>query len=143
MRILLTFIMTLTLSLSVGHTQITCDPGKIISNGVCEDCPAGKVPSADQSTCLSCAVGTFQPLSGAIVCQPCAIGFYSGQEGAEACTSCPDGYTTIAHGASSINMCIPTIPIIPTMSQWALFVLGLLLATTATLLVRSRVKVGR
>ncbi|XP_053380920.1 uncharacterized protein LOC128549009 isoform X2 [Mercenaria mercenaria] len=72
-------------SISFAGT-VTCADGYAGAGGLCAPCATGtKLNFPD---CLSCEIGTYQPLEGQSECLPC-----------------PDGYTTLTFGASDISEC--------------------------------------
>lgn len=96
-------------------------------------CMPGTVLSANNSSCESCLVGTFQPLSGQEACIPCEAGRYQDEEGQAVCKICPEGTYQPDRGQIGCLTCPPgftslegsiicAIPI-PTLSQWSLIIL--------------------
>ncbi|XP_053380138.1 signal peptide, CUB and EGF-like domain-containing protein 1 [Mercenaria mercenaria] len=72
-------------SISFAGT-VTCADGYAGAGGLCAQCATGtKLKFPD---CVSCEIGTYQPLEGQSECLPC-----------------PDGYTTSTFGASDISEC--------------------------------------
>ncbi|XP_053380916.1 sushi, von Willebrand factor type A, EGF and pentraxin domain-containing protein 1-like [Mercenaria mercenaria] len=72
-------------SISFAGT-VTCADGYAGADGLCAQCAAGtKLNFPD---CVSCEIGTYQPLQGQNECLPC-----------------PDGYTTPTSGAANISEC--------------------------------------
>lgn len=59
--------------------------------GVCEDCPTGWAPNADNTACDVCAAGQEPSPSG---CTECATGKYADVSALAACKDCPTGYTS-------------------------------------------------
>ena len=91
----------------------SCAPGSWIDGGSgdCTPCPAGtasaEVGATSQTTCVSCAVGTYNYIPGTSVCTPCAAGTYGGvspDEEHNTCTECP-AYTRSDAGSNSIDKC--------------------------------------
>lgn len=62
------------------------------NNGTCTQCPPGSYSSAFRESCISCPVGTAQPLPSSEKCYPCPRGYYSGsQPGSVLCSKCSAG----------------------------------------------------
>jgi len=57
------------------------------------------------SSCVSCAAGQYQPLTGQTACDSCPAGQYSAAAGAEACWSCPAGNYAAAARATACTSC--------------------------------------
>lgn len=59
----------------------------------CKECPAGTSSAAlgatSASTCVPCATGKSQPLSGKTSCDPCALGTSTSSPGGTTCATCP------------------------------------------------------
>jgi hypothetical protein len=90
-----------------GLGCVPCEQGTI--SGVqaatsCAECSPGRTSNLDNTECIPCAAGTFNEISGG-VCLPCDAGF------------------TSLEGATE---CFPA-PLIPTLSQWGIIILGFIL----------------
>ena len=75
---------------------------------VVQPCAAGSYSAtgrpSPQSSCLSCALGTYSS-AGATACQICIAGSYSSTIGSTTCSFCPSGSTTVTTGTTSGFAC--------------------------------------
>ena len=93
-------------------------------------------------TCTDCPVGKFSSGFASTECANCEIGEYQDVTGANTCKICPAGTTTTFKGASSISQCV-AVNNIPTVSEWGIIILSILLLITGTLSVMSyRKRIG-
>ena len=134
----------------IGTAQVDCDPGYTLSsmdcvacvpgtakattgNGPCEACPAGRFSSDPASAvCQDCPTGTFQPDAGAVECLFCEKGKFQDEKGQTTCKTCPPGTTTLTEGS------IVCIPVIPTVDQWSLMILAMVLASLGLVILGKR-----
>ncbi len=105
----------------------------------CKDCPAGKFqPNSGAETCITCPLGRYQPNSGQTSCLECPAGTYSDVTEATSCKPCATGETSPA-GSISSSACVAISGggngsnAIPTLSEWALIILFLILSISAIL----------
>jgi hypothetical protein len=97
-----------------------CTPGRFFSNGVCNDCAAGRAqPAALATSCVSCATGRYQPNTGKATCTKCDDGHIAAtaqtactscaagtsQTGLNACSACPFGTVQPESGKVACDAC--------------------------------------
>ena len=132
----------------------SCVAGFYDNNGICTPCERGSVQGMPGQTecidcvpgtyqgeegqlaCFKCELGRFSNVSKAVACEECPIGFYQDERGSIECKPCGENRTTLFTGASNSSQCIP---VIPTLSQWTMLILGLCMTTLALIVIRSRI----
>lgn len=75
--------------------------------GSCKTCPAGQVPTPDQSECIECDIGE-AAAPGASRCSICGPGTYTSLD-KSTCTPCPAGTYSTTDRATSVSTCIPCL----------------------------------
>lgn len=60
----------------------------IVNFYVLETCAAGEQPTADQSECENCPVGTYKSEANQLPCTPCPTGEITGDIGSTSDTEC-------------------------------------------------------
>ena len=59
---------------------------------VCQQCPAGSLPTPARDTCALCPAGYYSTIPGLSSCTPCAAGFFRNAEAdGMSCMKCPPG----------------------------------------------------
>lgn len=86
-----------------GNSQ--CNPGQLLVQDVCEDCPTGKWSNINASECFFCPEGLYLSQSSP-GCVPCLIGKFRPFEPTSECYSCPEGRSTLSEGSNDITDCI-------------------------------------
>jgi hypothetical protein len=82
-----------------------CTPGQMLSNGLCEWCPAGRASKEfDQTECVNCARGRTS-LEKSSECTDCPVGKVANELQMKACTNCIPGSYAASQGLSQCLYC--------------------------------------
>jgi hypothetical protein len=126
-------------ALETGPMQ--CQPGTFSATGAppCTSCvPGSAQPSTGATQCVECAPGKIAPSAGSATCSACPTGTYQPASAAISCLPCncddDDPCTTNACDATTGVCEFPPILgcSIPTVSDWGLTILALLLMIAGT-----------
>ena len=124
-----------------------CPPGTFSVTGEepCDPCPAGEFqPNAGGTECLPCAPGTFAATTGNAICSPCPAETFQSTLGAVACDpcACDDSDVCTTNGCNAVDGSCENEAIggctIPTISEWGVLAMSLMLLTIGTIVMRQR-----
>ncbi len=120
-----------------------CQPGTFSATGfsLCDPCPPGSdQPSAGATSCVACSSGTYASSPGTVVCPVCPTLQFQPATGQSACLPCScddenDCTTDTCDAVTSVCQ-NNAVCVIPTVSQWGVLMMAILLAVAGTITIR-------